>query len=163
MSNVPASKREVSSIEYVANAAKLFSYTLDCAQKLPKRWMFLLTERMVDMAAKVLEHAKAANSVYVTCATDANLRRYHQMQAYCCAQALSSYVDEAYRRFPAREDSGKPCISQSGYMAWIECIDREFVLLKGVMRSDKQRHGKYFDGPGKGLDVVGVQLGLFDI
>ena len=163
MSNVPASKRETSNVEYVANAAKLFSYTLDCAQRLPKRWMFLLTERIVDMAAKVLEHTKSANSVYVACTTDANLRRFHQMQAYCCAQALSSYVDEAYRRFPAREDSVKPCISQAAYLAWIECIDREFVLLKGVMRSDRQRFAKYFEESSASLDVVGVQLGLFDI
>ena len=65
MSNVPPSKRELSSVEYVYNAARLYSFTLDCAMKLPKRWMFLLTERTVDAAARVLEHAKAANSIYV--------------------------------------------------------------------------------------------------
>lgn len=37
MSNVPPSKRELSNIEYVYNAARLFSYTLDCTMKLPKR------------------------------------------------------------------------------------------------------------------------------
>lgn len=54
MSNVPASRRETSSIEYVHNAAQVYSHTLDCAMKLPKRWMFLLTERTVDAAARML-------------------------------------------------------------------------------------------------------------
>lgn len=58
MSNVPPSKRQLSSVEYVHNAARLFSYTLDCAMKLPKRWMFLLTERTVNAAARLLEHAR---------------------------------------------------------------------------------------------------------
>lgn len=160
MSNVPASKRQVSSIEYVANAAKLFSYTLDCAQKLPKRWTFLLTERIVEAAAKVLEHSKAANSVYVSCAVDANLRRVHQMQAYCYAQALSSYVDEVYARFPVRDGSAKPCISQAGYVKWVEAIDKEFRLLKGVMHSDKQRFQEYLAQPSP-VVAEGLQLGLF--
>lgn len=161
LSTIPASKRKTSSIEYVANAAKLFSYTLDCAQKLPKRWTFLLTERVVNCSAKVLEHAKAANSVYVTCAMDAELRRFHLLQAYCFAQALSSYVDEMFQRFPSRTDNGKPCISQASYLKWVESIDKEFDLLKGVMQSDKKRFDKFF-AQEKDSRSADIQMSLFE-
>ena len=160
MSNVPPSKRELSNIEYVYNAARLYSFTLDCAMKLPKRWMFLLTERTVDAAARVLEHAKAANSIYVTCAVDADLRRFHLNQAYCYAQVLASYVDEMFERFPSREDGGGACISQASYLRWVESIDREFKLVKGVMASDKKRFGGYYAK--ESAAAVSAQLGLFD-
>lgn len=160
MSNVPPSERKLSSIEYVHNAAKLFTYTLDCAMKLPKRWTFLLTERTVDAAARLLEHAKSANSVYVTCAADAELRRLHLNQAYCQAQVLSSYVDELFSRFPSREDGKGACISQASYLRWVESIDAEFKLLRGVMASDKKRFARFERGPdGEGALA---QPGLFD-
>ena len=164
MSNVPASRRETSSIEYVHNAAQVYSHTFDCAMKLPKRWMFLLTERTVDAAARMFEHAKAANSVYVTCALDANVRRFHLVQAYCYAQVLSSYVDEVYARFPSRgKDGCAPRISQDGYLRWIEGVDREFKLLKGVMASDKKRFAEHFaKRESESAWQAGVQLGLFD-
>ena len=164
MSSVPASQRETSNIEYVYNASRLFSYTLDCVMKLPKRWMFLLSERTVDSAAHLLEHAKSANSIYVSCALDANLRRFHLVQAYCAAQVLSSYVDEIYERFPARATEGqKPRIGQSAYLAWVESIDKEFRLLKGVMQSDKKRFAHYFEGKeNEKAWQEATQLGLFD-
>lgn len=154
MSNIPPSKRKLSNVEYVYNAAKLFSYTLDCAMKLPKRWMFLLTERTVDAAARVLEHTKAANSIYVACTVDAELRRFHLNQAYCYSQVLASYVDEMFRRFPSRENGTGPCISQAAYLKWVESIDYEFKLVKGVMASDKKRFGAYYSsGDGKKASV----------
>ena len=97
MSRVPKSRRKTARTEFVYNAAQLFSYTLDCVMKLPKRWTFLLSERTVNAAAQVLEQAKSANSIYVTCAMDAQLRYLHLQQAYCGAQVLSSYVDEIYQ------------------------------------------------------------------
>lgn len=40
MSTVPKSRRKTARTEFVYNAAQLFSYTLDCVMKLPKRWTF---------------------------------------------------------------------------------------------------------------------------
>ena len=40
MSRVPKSRRKTARTEFVYNAAQLFSYTLDCVMKLPKRWTF---------------------------------------------------------------------------------------------------------------------------
>lgn len=160
MSNVPPSKRSVSSVEYVYNAAQLYHITLDCVIRLPKRWTFLISERTANTAASVLHHAKSANSIYVTCAVDAQLRRAHIQEAYCATQVLSSYVDEIYDRFPANAENGKPCISQAWYLKWIECIDKEFSLLKGVLRSDAKRYGDYYADTACGIPI-GTQLDFF--
>ena len=52
--------------------------------------MDVLSERTVNAAAQVLEHAKSANSIYATCAIYAQLRYLNLQQAYCGAQVLSS-------------------------------------------------------------------------
>ena len=96
MSGVPKSKRGQSSVEYVYNAQLLFHQTFEFALHLPKRWTFFLSERMVDHAEQVLHHAKSANSIYVSCAVDAQLRRLHLQQTYCHAQSLSSLIDEVF-------------------------------------------------------------------
>lgn len=83
------------------------------------------------------------------------------MQAYCSAQVLSSYVDEIYKRFPIREDKSKPCISQASYLAWVEAIDKEFNLLKGVMKSDKQRFAQFEEDRTK--QNAQVQMALFNV
>ena len=156
MSTVPKSRRTIARTEYVHNAAQLFSFTLDCVMKLPKRWTFLLSERTVDAAAHVLEHAKSANSIYVTCAIDAQLRHAHLQEAYCAAQVLSSYVDEIYHRVPVRAD-GKACISEHLYLAWVESIDREFTLLKGVMHADRKKWSSYLE-EAPAIPEAGAQL-----
>ena len=92
MSGVPKSKRTQSSVEYVHMAQVLFHHTFECALRLTKRWTFYLSERMIDHAEQVLHHAKSANSIYVSCAADAQLRRLHLQQAYCHAQTLSSII-----------------------------------------------------------------------
>ena len=165
MSNVPKSKRKTSSVEFVYNAALLYHFTLDCCMRLPKRWTFLVTERTVDAAAKVLEHAKAANSIYVTYPIDAQLRRAHLLEAYCSAQVLSSYVDEIYMRFPSKKETGKPCISQAWYLQWVECIDKEFSLLKGLLRSDSQRFKHLLKEEQATISNPkgGMQLSFFDL
>lgn len=130
--------------------------------RLPKRWAFLISERTADTAASVLHHAKSANSIYVTCAVDAQLRRAHVQEAYCATQVLSSYVDEIYDRFPVRPDTGKPCISEAWYLRWVECIDKEFSLLKGVLRSDARRYVDYYKDDSTGLSYgKGIQLSFF--
>lgn len=80
MSGVPKSKRGQSSVEYVWQAQILFHQTFECALRLPKRWTFYISERMVGHAEQVLHHAKSANSIYVSCAVDAQLRRLHLQQ-----------------------------------------------------------------------------------
>ena len=164
MSGVPKSKRGTASSEYVATAQKIYHLTLTAALRLPKRWMFLVSERMADHAERMLYHAKAANSIFVSCSLDAQLRRAHLTQALCHAQALSSMVDEVQREEPQRTvgSSGrvKPCLGEGYFEEWGNLLFREFGLIRGVMRSDMDRHAKYLKGE-DGAPPEPVQLQLF--
>lgn len=81
--------------------------------RLSKRWTFFLSERMVDHVEQVLHHAKSANSIYVGCAVDAQLRRLHLQQAYGHAQTLSSLVDEVYKQSPVKPVDGNGVLRPS--------------------------------------------------
>ncbi|MDO4805883.1 MAG: hypothetical protein Q4A07_01410 [Coriobacteriales bacterium] len=166
MSGVPKSKRSQSSVEYVWQAQLLFHQTFELALRLPKRWTFYLSERMVGHAEQALHHAKSANSIYVSCAVDAQLRRMHLQQAYCHAQTLSSLIDEVYKLAPVKPvgDTGalKPAITQARFSDLIHCLDKVLELLKGVMRSDMRRWKDYLKGE-QVLPEAGLQMSFFDL
>ncbi|MDO4807731.1 MAG: hypothetical protein Q4A07_10835 [Coriobacteriales bacterium] len=166
MSGVPKSKRGQSSVEYVWQAQLLFHQMFELALRLPKRWTFYLSERMVDHAEKVLHHAKSANSIYVSCAVDAQLRRMHLQQAYCHAQTLSSLVDEVYKLAPVKAtgDDGalRPAVTQARFCELIGCLSKEFELLKGVMKSDMRRWGNYLKDE-LAVPETGLQMSFFDL
>ena len=165
MSGVPKSRRTMASTEYLFNAQKLFAKTVAMALRLPKRWQFLVTERTVDHAEKVLFHAKAANSIYVSCAIDAQLRRLHLQQAYCHAQALSSMVDQIYQMHPVRtvgEGNLRPAVTDGIYVDLIRCLGSELSLLKGVMKADLYRYKDYLKGPSC-IPEGGLQMSFMDL
>lgn len=166
MSGVPKSKRGQSSVEYVWQAQVLFHQTFEFALRLPKRWTFYISERMTGHAERVLHHAKSANSIYVSCVVDAQLRRMHLQQAYCHAQTLSSLVDEVYRLAPVRtageQGEPKPCITQARFAELIGCLGKEFDLLKGVMRSDMTRWREYLKDE-VAVPMGGLQMSFFDL
>ena len=166
MSGVPKSKRSQSSVEYVWTAQLLFHQTFECAMRLPKRWTFFLSERLVDHAEQVLHHAKSANSIYVSCPADAQLRRMHLQQAYCHAQTLSSLIDEVYKFGPVKPagETGqlKAVITPARFADWIHCLDAEFELLKGVMRSDMRRYKDYLKAECD-LPAGKLQMSFFDM
>ena len=165
MSGVPKSHRTVSSVEYVDNAARVYEMTVRLCVRLPKRWANLVTSRMAGHAESLLFHAKAANSIYVTCPVDAGLRRAHLQQAFCHAQGLSSLADMVYAMQPVRTtESGtvKDCIPEATFAEWVRRISAEFELLKGVMRSDAKRHAEHLKDCTPDESFAAVQLSLFD-
>jgi len=163
---VPKSKRGQSSVEYVWQAQLLFHQTFGCALRLPKRWTFYLSERMMGHAEQVLHHAKSANSIYVSCAVDAQLRRLHLQQAYCHAQTLSSLTDEVYKLAPVKpigeSDILKPAITQARFSDWVDCLGKELDLLKGVMKSDMKRWRDYLKDD-LAIPSASLQMSFFDL
>lgn len=161
---MPEGGRKASSIGYVYNAPPFYHQTLLCVMRLPERRTFLVAQRTVDEAALVLKHAKSANSIYVSRAVDAQLRRMHLQEAYGCAQTLSSYVDETWALFPPTATTErKPYISEAMYRDWVGLVDKELSLLKGVVKADGKHYSKYLkeDTAFRPIDA-GVQMRFFD-
>ena len=59
--SVYKSKRGESSVQFIETARQLEAHTLACCMKCPKRYSFLLTQRIMETASEVHEHVRAAN------------------------------------------------------------------------------------------------------
>ena len=75
--SVYKSKRGKSSVQFVESARKLEEHTLEQCLKVPKRYTFYLTQRIMGLASTVYEEVVAANSIYPTNQHEAQLRRDH--------------------------------------------------------------------------------------
>ena len=69
------SKRGESSVQFIETARQLEAHTLACCMKAPKRYSFLLTQRIMDTASEVHDHVRAANNIWPTNRHEAQLRR----------------------------------------------------------------------------------------
>ena len=56
----------------------------------------------------------------------------------------------------------KPAITPGRYADLIHCLDKEFELLKGVMRSDMRRWKDYLKGEYV-VPEAGLQMSFFDL
>ena len=81
--SVLKSQRGESTVQFLGTARELEIYTIKTCAKFPKRYMFLITKDIVALASAVYNNAKAANSIYVTTADDARLRREYVTKANC--------------------------------------------------------------------------------
>lgn len=59
------SKRGESSVQFIETARQLEAHTLACCMKAPKRYSFLLTQRIMDTASEVHDHVRRGNSYRV--------------------------------------------------------------------------------------------------
>ena len=86
--SVYKSKRGKSSVQFVETARKLEEHTLEQCLKVPKRYTFLLTQRIMGLASEVYEDVVSANSIFPVNQHEAQLRRDHLTAANAALQAL---------------------------------------------------------------------------
>ena len=109
--SVYKSKRGESSIQFIEVARKIECHTLEQCLKVPKRYTFLLTTRIMSLASDVYDHVVSANSIYPTNQHEAQTRRDHLIAA-----------------------------NEHAFMTWGELINEEAKLISGIRRSDRARY-----------------------
>ena len=74
-------------------------------------------------------------------------------------------VDEAWALFPpVGTAERKPYIGEAMYRDWVGLIDKEFALLKGVLKADGARYAKYLgEDAAAHLSDAGLQMSFFDL
>ncbi len=142
--SVLKSKRGESTVQFLDTARELEIYTIKQCARFPKRFMFLITKEIVDLATRVYNNAKAANSIYVTTADDARLRRECITKANCALQCLISQLDIA-REFIRTTDDNAP-IKSKVWQTWLDLVTTEAKLLSALKNSDQTRYKKLTDG-----------------
>ena len=86
--SVYKSKRGASSAQFVETARKLQVHTLEQCLKVPKRYAFYLTQKIMDHASAVYDEVTMANSIFPINQHEAQLRRDHLIAANAKLQAL---------------------------------------------------------------------------
>ena len=117
-------------MQFLDTASQLHIYTIQQCAKFPKRYTFFVSMGIAQSAERILKLVKAGNSYYPTNAKEVQDRRDCFLSAYAETQCLISLINDAKETFP---------ISGSALTGWMELIQSEIGLIKGVLKADKQR------------------------
>lgn len=129
--SVPKSKRGESEIEFLQVARKLLIFTIQKCTSFPKRYTFYVSQPIANCATRIMEHTKRANSIYPTNGHEVQLKRDEFLLANAELYNLIGLIEVAREMFGISDDAMK---------AWMELIEEETRLLKGVMKKDKERY-----------------------
>ena len=166
--SVIASKRGASKMQFLDTALDLEVFTLKACLDFSKRYTFLLTNGIADLAKDIFNNVKTANSIYPICKEETKLRRQCFLLAYGDCQCLLTQIQvaydlkmvnstkyekferdskELYKNLPEEERQKKlaqrkrKLDQQRDNLVeeWMMLIDKEMNLLKSIMASDKKR------------------------
>lgn len=130
--SVVKSRRGTSAVQFLATAREIQTYTLRTVVKhIPKRYTFYVAQKIVDSATDAHGYVKRANSVFPTNRREAELRREFFVRAVAEYQNLISQITLAYEMFPMPDKT---------MTDWMALIRQEQVLLKAVMKKDRERY-----------------------
>lgn len=132
--SVVRSERTLSDLEFLNNARKLEIFTLQkCVSVIPKRYTFYIGNHLADSAVTIYSYVKKGNSVYPTNAHEVQLRRDCFMKAYVELQSLISQIEVAYELLH---------FDMKVMKEWSKLINEEIVLVRAVMKKDRERYKK---------------------
>lgn len=136
--SVYKSKRGKSSAQFVETARKLEVHTLEQCLKVPKRYTFYLTQKIMDHASGVYDEVVMANSIYPTNEHEAQLRRDHLIAANARLQALDRQLGLLAGVLWKNPENFKGF--DHAFTVWGELVIEEAKLISGVRRSDRERY-----------------------
>ena len=129
--SVIKSKRNTSTMEFLATARKLQIYTIQKCANFPKRYTFYVSQPLANAATRVYEYVKCANSIYPLNQHEAQLRRDCFIKANAELNSIASQLEVAQELFG---------IDMETLMYWAEMVNTEIKLVKAVMKNDRDRY-----------------------
>lgn len=136
--SVYKSKRGASSAQFVETARKLQVHTLEQCLKVPKRYTFYLTQKIMDHASAVYDEVTMANSIFPINQHEAQLRRDHLIAANAKLQALDRQLGLLAGVLWKNPENFKGF--DNAFTVWGELIIEEAKLISGIRRSDRVRY-----------------------
>lgn len=136
--SVYKSKRGESSVQFIETARQLEAHTLACCMKAPKRYSFLLTQRIMETASEVHDHVRAANNIWPTNQHEAQLRRDELTRANNALQNLNPKLQLLYDGIMQNPEGYKWI--HKAMQHWGELISEEARLIAAVKKNDGQRY-----------------------
>ncbi len=131
--SVLKNKRNKSGVQFLDTAQALHIFTLRTCVKFPKRYTFYISQDLVNCASTIHALVKKGNSIFPQNAAEVELRRQQFIMANAELQSLVSKIGLAYDTFPIKE---------STMLHWLDLINTEINLIKGVLKTDALRYKK---------------------
>lgn len=129
--SVIRSKRGESEAEFLATARKLQIFTIQkCVNAIPKRYTFYIATPMADSARRVYEDVKRGNSINPVNQHEVQIRRDWFLQANAELYNLVGQIEVAHELVKF-----DPAILRE----WSGLISTEIRLVKGILKSDRER------------------------
>ncbi len=134
LSNVYRRKRSESEMEFYNTAIELRKQiTKLCMREkvFPKRYRFVYSIPIIELARDMTQNTTFANSIYPTNQSEAELRRTYQIQAIGCCEALLQEFQYAYEVLPIPENTARKITAM---------LLRESKMLRGWKKKDVSRY-----------------------
>jgi hypothetical protein len=116
----------------------LEEHTLEQYLKIPKRYTFALSNRIMDLAATVYEEVVAANGLYPVNQHEAQLRRDHLIAANAALQKLDRQLGILAGVLAKNPENFKGF--DNAFTIWGDLVNEEAKLISGIKRSDRARY-----------------------
>ncbi len=129
--SVIKSKRGESEMEFIHTARQLQIHTIQKCVGFPKRYTFYVSQPLAEMATRVHEYVKCANSVYPVNQHEVQMRRDYLLRANAELNSMVSQIEVANELFGIEGDKMK---------FWLDIVEKEIRLVKGTLKKDRERY-----------------------
>lgn len=145
--SVYKSKRGLSAIQYVENARQLQIYTIKNCVKFPKRYTYIVVQKIAELAEDIDTHVRIAESIIPTNLTEAQNKRDELTYALGLLNSLDDKLQLMYDIV-----SDNPNFKTefkwlpNAMLEWGRLIQTERNLITGVKKADRKRYKEKFKG-----------------
>ena len=129
--SVIKSKRGESEMEFIHTARQLQIHTIQKCVGFPKRYTFYVSQPLAEMATRIHEYVKCANSIYPVNQHEVQMRRDYLLRANAELNSMISQIEVANELFGIEGDKMK---------FWLEIVEKEIRLVKGTLKKDRERY-----------------------
>ena len=118
-------------MEFIHTARQLQIHTIQKCVGFPKRYTFYVSQPLAEMATRIHEYVKCANSIYPVNQHEVQMRRDYLLRANAELNSMISQIEVANELFGIEGDKMK---------FWLEIVEKEIRLVKGTLKKDRERY-----------------------
>jgi len=145
--SVYKSKRGLSAIQYVENARQLQIFTIKNCVKFPKRYTYIVVQKIAELAEDIDTHVRIAESIVPTNLKEAQNKRDELNYAFGLLNSLDDKLQLMYD-IVSENPNFKTEFKwlPNAMLEWGRLIQTERNLITGVKKADKKRFKEKFKG-----------------
>ena len=144
--SVYKSKRGTSAVQYVETARQLQIYTISNCVKFPKRYTYLVVNKIASLAEDIDTHVRLAEAILPTNEHEFQTRRDLLNTAFGLLNSLDDKLQLMYdivKKNPNWSTEFKWL--SNAMLEWGRLIQKEKTLIVGVKKADRRRFSKFSD------------------